>query len=211
MSSYPSTITATFVNKTEASQQWSHTTYQHHAASDAGTLRVYRRYSSTGTDYGDAIAVNTSTDEWVDGSATDSPVAPITSTIGGVDYVTLYSGSATIGNLLFEFAKPVIGGGSSFLSTSTVRTLTQNGNLLVAFVGGGNASVSNLSIIDVDGNVPSNPGVSVWHTHTNGTDTTFTWPISEPGEYRLMNLQSQFAIITVTSISKKKKVYCNFW
>ena len=95
------------------------------------------------------------------------------------------------------------------LSTSTVKTLTQSGTSLVAFVGGGNASVSNLSIIDVNGSVPSNPGVSVWHTHTNGTDTTFSWPISEPGEYRLMNLQSQYAIITVTSISKK--VFCNFW
>jgi len=151
------------------------------------------------------IIVNTSTNTWSDHGSGDP-----------TDFNTDSNGDIELeaSNIVrFRFTPPAPstwgGGGAGTLSTSTVKTLTQSGRTLVAFVGGGNASVSNLSIVDSAGLVPTNPGVSVWHTHTNGTDTEFTWPISESGTYRLMNLQTLYAEVTATIV--QKKVFCNFW
>jgi len=208
------TTTPALIDPKYTGNTWS--SFQYKLKSETSTYATYDRWDGTNY-FNNEIKVGIDSTHadfniWSDADSATHPYnvlrdgLPDASGTGGtIELVT--SG----GNIYFAFDKPVLGTSSSgTASSNSVITITQSGNLLVVFYGGGNASVSNLSIVDSNDLVPSNPGVSVWHTHTNGTDTTFTWPITEIGTYRLMNLSNFQATITVTSFPKRK-VHCNFW
>lgn len=185
---------------------------------------IYLYELQSGSNGGDNIAYESQTNQWTANPTTGGNYDPtifLDAASNGANSITPtnadstlhigYTGAQNIWMISFsvDYSTGSGGSGAGTLSTNTLITLTQSGKSLVAFVGGGNATVSNLSIVDVNGLVPSNPGVSVWHTHTNGTDTTFSWPITEIGTYRLMNLNNPYAVITVTKLITK--VFCNFW
>lgn len=148
-------VTPTSITPTTVHSSWAGATYVWKQT--VGSYEIYNlAFNGVATNNNHEIQVDTTTNTWSDYGNNN----PHTVTDNG-STVTLSSGSTTY----VVFTKPTTaswissGGGTSTEGVLSVeKTLTQVGSTVVAFVGAGNASVSNLTIIDVDGWPPSNPG-----------------------------------------------------
>ena len=183
------------------------------------TINGIYRYTK-GTNNGDNIAYDLNLNQWTanpttgghfdpsillsSGSNSGTQITPTNAdTILHTGYVTVAGNNYWVASFSVNYSTT-----PTTLSTNTLISISQQGDKVVAFYGGGNPDeLGPLYISDYTG--PRTNG----HSHVNGTDTTFEWSPISPGTYEFVRATGTgyVPLSSVVVSFSKKRCSCNFW